>query len=86
MQGPARSSLLDSFPDAHSPFNLAGFFDTLYARYDERFVVSAPDLARTTRRLEWDPQSPGLVLDKLDFPIRSADYFCSVKTRSDDQR
>ena len=73
MQGPARSSLLYSFPDANSPLSLAGFFDTLYARYDERFVVSAPDLARTTRRLEWDPQSPGLVLDRLDFPIRSAD-------------
>ena len=73
MRGPARSSLLDSFPDANSPLNLTGFFDTLYARYDERFVVSAPDLARTTRRLEWDPQSPGLALDRLDFPIRSAD-------------
>lgn len=48
MHGPGRNSLLDSFPLSDSPLRLSGFFDTLYARYDERFVVSAPDLSRTT--------------------------------------
>lgn len=72
MHGPDKSSLLASFPLEDSPLMLSGFFDTLYARYDERFVVSAPDLARTTRRLEWDPASPALNLPGLDFPIRSA--------------
>ena len=55
-----------------SPLNLGGFFDTLYARYDERFVVSAPDLTRVTRRLEWDPLSPALTLPGLDYSPRTS--------------
>lgn len=42
MHGAERSSLLSSFPLSDSPLRLGGFFDTLYSRYDERFVVSAP--------------------------------------------
>jgi hypothetical protein len=72
MHGPQRNALLDSFPALESPLNLRGFFDTLYARYDERFVVSAPDLARVTRRLEWDSQSPAFNLPDLDYPPRIA--------------
>lgn len=70
MHGPDRNALLDSFPEEDSPLNLSGFFDTLYARYDERFVVSAPDLSRVTRRLEWDPMSPALSLLSLDYKPR----------------
>lgn len=70
MHGPDRSALLDSFPAEDSPLRINGFFDTLYARYDERFVVSAPDLARVTRRLQWDPASPGLALPGLDYEPR----------------
>lgn len=67
MLGDTRGGLLGSFPQSDSPLRLAGFFDTLYARYDERFVVSAPDLLKITRRLEWDPVSPGLNVPGLDY-------------------
>ncbi|MGV6876534.1 hypothetical protein ACUSIJ_28185 [Pseudochelatococcus sp. B33] len=70
MQGGRRNMLLDSFPLDDSPLKLSGFFDTLYARYDERFVVSAPDLTRVTRRLEWGPSSPAFTLPNLDYPPR----------------
>lgn len=73
MQGSKRNTLLDSFPLSDSPLNLSGFFDTLYARYDERFVVSAPDLSRVTRRLEWDPASPAFHLPDLDYAPRTGD-------------
>ena len=36
---------------------------TLYLRYDERYVYSAPDLASKTRRIEWSPESPALASD-----------------------
>lgn len=70
MHGDQRNALLDSFPLSDSPLKLSGFFDTLYARYDERFVVSAPDLSRTTRRLEWDPASPAFRVPNLDYAPR----------------
>ncbi len=73
MHGPRRNRLLDSFPEADSPLELGGFFDTLYARYDERFVVSAPDLARVTRRLEWDPASPAFGGPPMDYTARTAE-------------
>jgi hypothetical protein len=68
MHGPQRNALLDS-----CPLKLSGFFDTLYARYDERFVVSAPDLSRVTRRLEWDPASPAFQVPNLDYTPRTSD-------------
>lgn len=71
MHGPQRSALLDSFPFSDSPLKLSDFFDTLYARYDERFVVSAPDLSRMTRRLEWDSTSPAFQLPNLDYAPRT---------------
>lgn len=70
MHGDTRSALLDSYPPDDSPLELSRFFDTLYARYDERFVVTAPDLARITRRLEWDAASPGLRVPDLDYSAR----------------
>jgi hypothetical protein len=70
MHGERRSSLFGSFPTNEGPLNLIGFFDTLYARYDERFVVSAPDLSSVTRRHAWDPASPGLQLEGLDYEAR----------------
>ena len=73
MHGPRRSALIDSFPLIESPLQLGGFFDTLYARYDERFVVSAPDLSRVTRRLEWDTDSSAFRLPDLDYAPRVAD-------------
>ena len=46
-----------------------------YRRYDERNVVSAPDLAARNRRLEWAPDSPALQIDvrpALDYEPRVA--------------
>lgn len=50
--------MLAVFPPPESPLRPERFFSDIYARYDERFVYGAPDLKRTTRRLEWDPESP----------------------------
>ena len=74
MHGPKRSALLETFPDIDSPLNVSNFFASLYLRYDERFITSAPDLAHTTRRLEWDPRSPALQhTGALDYPVRMAE-------------
>ena len=75
MHGDTKGALLSSYPPSDSPLNLAGYFDMLYARYDERFVVSAPDLAKVTRRCEWDPASPGLELEALDYAPRTSETF-----------
>lgn len=51
-------ALLPTYPDQDSPLRLERFFETLYLRYDERYVYSAPDLKSVTQRLEWSPDSP----------------------------
>ena len=48
----------DAFPSPDSPLRLADFFQTLYLRYEERFLIGAPDLKKTTRRQEWSSASP----------------------------
>jgi hypothetical protein len=53
--------VLTSYPTADSPLQVERFFETLYLRYDERYVYSAPDLKSVTRRREWLPESPALV-------------------------
>jgi hypothetical protein len=50
--------VLDTFPKTDSPLRLERFFETLYMRYDERYVYSAPELKSVTRRREWSPASP----------------------------
>ena len=50
--------MLPDFPPRESPLRLEEFFETLYLRYDERFVYSAPDLKSKTARIEWSPDSP----------------------------
>jgi hypothetical protein len=52
---------LTSYPTADSPLRLERFFQTLYLRYDERYVYSAPDLKSVTRRNEWLADSPPFV-------------------------
>ena len=54
---------LPEYPPPDSPLRLEHFFETLYRRYDERYVYSAPDLKPKTRRLEWSPDSPALESD-----------------------
>lgn len=64
---------LSEFPPPNSPLRLEHFFATLYRRYDERYVYSAPDLKSKTRRLEWSPDSPALESDssdRLDYEVR----------------
>lgn len=57
---------LATFPKLDSPLRSERFFDALYARYDERFVYSAPSLARVTRRLQWSLRSPALTAPGVD--------------------
>ena len=52
---------LPDFPSVQSPLNAAGFFSTLFRRYDERFVFGAPGLKSVTERLAWSRESPALV-------------------------
>ena len=64
---------LPEFPPADSPLRLEHFFHTLYRRYDERYVYSAPDLKSKTRRLGWSPDSPALesgTSDRLEYELR----------------
>ena len=58
--GPNTGKLLDTFPTKESPLRFERFFETIYRRYDERFVFAAPILARrkVTPRIEWDSNSP----------------------------
>lgn len=60
--GPTAGSAFDGFPELESELNLQKFFDTLYLRYEERFVYGAPLLADRgiTTRYAWDPASPVL--------------------------
>lgn len=54
------------YPPADSPLRLEEFFATLYLRYDERFVYSAPDLSSVTRRTEWQASPTGAGFDYRD--------------------
>ena len=66
--------LLQEFPPADSQINFNGFFDTLYRRYDERYVVGAPRLQSHTRRRVWEADSPAFAespsVSGLDYRIR----------------
>lgn len=53
-------SVLASFPSSDSVLRIEQFFKTMYLRYDERYVYSAPELKKVTNRLEWSPSSPAL--------------------------
>jgi len=63
--------IFEAFPDPTSPLHFGRFMNTLYGKYDERFVYAAPVLKSRTRRLEWDSASPAISeLDIRDFPVR----------------
>lgn len=59
-RGPNAGDVLANFPPPDSPLRLERFFQTLYLRYEERYLFGAPDLKATTRRLEWAGNSPAL--------------------------
>lgn len=70
-------AMLSSFPPRDSPLRLEQFFSTLYLRYDERYVYSAPLLKSATERLEWSRHSeafdPTQGAIKPDYDVRIAD-------------
>jgi hypothetical protein len=72
MGAATRGGLLANYPEEGSPLRLERFFETLFLRYDERFVTSAPDLASTTRRLAWAADSPAIAQLDLDYEPRTA--------------
>ena len=67
--------LMEEFPPSDSRVNFASFFDTLYRRYDERYVVGAPRLESRARRVVWAADSPALQEGRstsdLDYEIRA---------------
>jgi hypothetical protein len=63
---PSEGEIITTFPPAGSSLLLADFFEKLYAQYDRRFIYAAPALETTTRRLEWDPESPVLSDSRID--------------------
>jgi hypothetical protein len=52
--------VVETFPPEGSALRLDQFFSTLYLRYEERFVLGAPDLKATTQRLYWQENSAAL--------------------------
>jgi hypothetical protein len=63
---PTPGIILPEFPAQDSPLRIEHFFQTLYLRYDERYVYAAPDLKHFTRRHEWAQASPVFDSSSLD--------------------
>ena len=59
--GENAGDLFGHFPPLDSPLRIEQFFQTLYLRYEERYLLGAPDLKSVTRRLDWDIESPALM-------------------------
>jgi len=62
-----------AFPAIDSPLRFEQFFKTLYLRYDERYVYSAPDLKPVTNRKVWSKDSPVFEMglcEGLDYEVR----------------
>ncbi|MGA7975353.1 MAG: hypothetical protein WCA36_21370 [Pseudolabrys sp.] len=73
--GPNPGQVLSGYPKDDSVLRIEQFFDSLYLRYDERYVYSAPDLKSVTRRREWAKSSP--LFDKAlqaELPKLNLDY------------
>jgi hypothetical protein len=56
--GATTGEVLAGFPPPDSPLQLEQFFQTLYLRYEERYLYGAPELKPVTQRLAWSPISP----------------------------
>jgi hypothetical protein len=56
--GVETGEVLAGFPPHDSPLRLEHFFQTLYLRYEERYLYGAPELRAITQRLAWSPASP----------------------------
>ena len=51
------------YPVPESQLLIDDFFSRIYGQYDQRFVYTAPALQSKTRRMEWEPDSP-VVMDE----------------------
>lgn len=78
--GERAGDVLATFPPHDSPLRLEQFFQTLYLRYEERYLFGAPDLKSVTRRLDWAPASPifdappgAEAFPTLDYEVRLAE-------------
>lgn len=77
--GPHIGRSVDAFPNADSPLRADRFFETIYRRYDDRFVFAAPLFAtrNITPRVEWDANSPlfdhNLFAEHTDMPVLDYD-------------
>jgi hypothetical protein len=63
-------TVLSSYPAAESPLRFERFFESVYLRYDERYVYSAPDLNSITRRREWSPASAIFTTQVPSLPLQ----------------
>lgn len=82
--GNRAGDLFDGFPPDDSPLRIEQFFQTLYLRYEERFLLGAPDLKKVTKRIQWATGSPVLgsaPIGSQDFP--TLDY--AVRVEDSDQ-
>jgi hypothetical protein len=69
--GTEAGEVIPGFPLNNSLVQLDQFFQTLYLRYEERYVYGAPSLKQITQRLAWSPESPVLIRDlsTSGFPV-----------------
>ena len=70
---PIAGQLFQSFPPFDSPLSADHFFRSLYQRYEERYLLGAPDLKPVTQRLEWSPNSPALKSGNRQIPLLGYD-------------
>ncbi len=73
-KGGSAGSIFAGFPHNHSALHHGKFFQTLYQRYEERFIYGAPLLAERgiTTRFAWAPDSPAFDGAELDYVPRLA--------------
>lgn len=84
--GPIAGQVLPNYPAVDSSLRFENFFESLYLRYDERYVYSAPDLKSITRRREWSPNSP--LFDKslaATLPVFALDYQPRIQTSDESE-
>ncbi len=67
-KGDKAGTVFSNFPSIDSPLRPERFFETLYRRYEERFVYGAPLLADRgiTTRVEWAPASPAFARAEME--------------------
>ena len=84
--GKSAGRVLGGYPTADSPLRLEDFFETLYLRYDERYVFSAPDLKSVTRRREWSADSPVFDPDLANsYPVGRPNYQPRIAIDGDEE-